>query len=80
MIQWFISFVLMLYAFVNNFQSCRDDSLSSLVEPVLSSGQNVLLKGDNTMTAPAPYPSIHSIKQTEPLRSAFYILKRLQSV
>ena len=39
-----IWFVLMLYVQVTTFQSCPDDFLSSLVEPVLSSGWIVLLK------------------------------------
>ena len=60
MIQWFICFVLMLYASVDNSKSCRDDFLSSLVEPVLSSGQSVFLTGDSTMASPAANPSIHS--------------------
>ena len=34
----FFSFALMLYVPVDNLQSCQGDSMSSWVEPVLSSG------------------------------------------
>ena len=41
----FLSFVSMLYVPVNNFLSCGEsDFLSSLVEQVLSSGQNITIQ------------------------------------
>ena len=50
--------MLLVYIPVNNFQSCRDDFLSSWVDPVLKQWIKCLTQGHNT---PTSNPSITSL-------------------